>query len=170
MNWIRLLEAIPKGEDLHLISTDGDFFSVVNETEPRPFLVDEWQREKQSSLCVYRSLGQFVKQHFEGMKLTFDPERTELIKSLAGSGSFATTHSIVGQLSKFDYFPKDDAKLVIFCCMHNGQVAAIAGDTDIAEFLAKAILPYKGALMNEDNKALFEIAEQAVSKDDDIPW
>ena len=34
INWILLLQSVPEGEDVHVISGDGDFYSVLDEGRP----------------------------------------------------------------------------------------------------------------------------------------
>lgn len=56
INWTLLLQTVPDGEPLHVISADGDFFSSLNEEMAHPFLEDEWRKRKGSTLHVYRTL------------------------------------------------------------------------------------------------------------------
>lgn len=62
MNWIGVLQSVPAGEDIHVISEDGDFFSAIDEDAVHPFLQDEWVSAKRSSIHVYRTLSAFMKE------------------------------------------------------------------------------------------------------------
>ncbi len=82
INWVVLLQAVSKGEDLHIISADGDFFSVLDESKPKPFLADEWASEKDGCLYTYRTLSEFMDQHFDGTAFSYDKNKEALIDSL----------------------------------------------------------------------------------------
>lgn len=77
VNWMALLNAVPNGENIHVISEDGDFYSTLDENRPHPFLNDEWRRKKQAEMFVYRTLSSFTKQHFDGVTFPYDFELTE---------------------------------------------------------------------------------------------
>ncbi|MBI5891693.1 MAG: DUF4935 domain-containing protein [Nitrosomonadales bacterium] len=77
INWVALLNAVPNGENIHVISEDGDFYSTLDENRPHPFLKDEWRRKKQAEMFVYKNLSSFTKQHFDGVVFSYDYELTE---------------------------------------------------------------------------------------------
>ncbi len=71
INWTLLLNRVPDGETLHLISKDGDFFSLIGDDKPMSFLADEWNQKKSGSLFVYRSLAKFLAEndfYFDGFE------------------------------------------------------------------------------------------------------
>lgn len=69
INWLTLLREVPCEEDVHIVSEDGDFFSSFDKEAPHPFLSNEWEKTKTSSLYVYRGLEPFMKRHFDGTDL-----------------------------------------------------------------------------------------------------
>jgi len=75
INWLLLLDSVPQGEDLYVISDDKDFYSTFEKEKINPFLDEEWQREKKSKVTCYRSLSSFLGDHFAGITLSFDPEK-----------------------------------------------------------------------------------------------
>ncbi|MDP1635007.1 MAG: PIN domain-containing protein [Gallionellaceae bacterium] len=77
VNWVALLNAVPNGENIHVISEDGDFYSTLDENRPHPFLKDEWRRKKQAEMFVYKNLSSFTKHHFDGVVFSYDYELTE---------------------------------------------------------------------------------------------
>jgi hypothetical protein len=81
-----LLQTVPAGEPLHVISEDGDFYSTLNEDAAHPFLEEEWKARKSSSLHVYRRLSSFMKEHFDGVAFPFDRTKEALIDDLSTSG------------------------------------------------------------------------------------
>ncbi|GGC23090.1 hypothetical protein GCM10011572_50760 [Pseudoduganella buxea] len=44
-NWEMLLKMVPDG-DLHIVSRDGDYSSLLNKTRPHPSLETEWMEKK----------------------------------------------------------------------------------------------------------------------------
>lgn len=64
INWEILLEKIPSGEDLFLISGDGDYLSKIDNIQINSFLKNEWKRIKKSSVIAYDTLSRFLKEEF----------------------------------------------------------------------------------------------------------
>ena len=93
INWECLLDAVPENADLHIVSTDEDFFSKLDATKPSEFSLDEWEAENGGKLEVYRSLSAFAKKHFPEIKLPIDVLKSDAISRLTKSGNFARTHS-----------------------------------------------------------------------------
>lgn len=56
INWECLLNTVPDGEDLYLISSDKDYCSQLFDDMFNPFLKDEWERRKGSSIIFYSQL------------------------------------------------------------------------------------------------------------------
>ena len=48
INWEILLQSVPNDEDLHIISDDGDFYSVIDDEKLNSFLENEWKEKKNS--------------------------------------------------------------------------------------------------------------------------
>ena len=100
INWLILLKKVPKREDVHIISADGDFYSALDDQRVHPFLQDEWLDIKKSDVYVYRTLSAFLSEHFDGVAFSYDKEKDGLIDDLAEAGSFATTHSVIAKARK----------------------------------------------------------------------
>ena len=141
INWLTLLQVVPSGQAIHVISEDGDFFSPFDKNAPNPFLSDEWTKAKTSDLYVYRGLEPFIKEHFDktgfvrGLK-------TELIERLEHSPSFATTHDVIAELDTFSYYSLTEALRVLDAVTENNQVHWIVTDPDVACLLARITRPY----------------------------
>jgi hypothetical protein len=45
--WESLLEALPEGSKLHLITDDGDYESDLTPGQPRPYLQFEWNQKRE---------------------------------------------------------------------------------------------------------------------------
>ncbi len=61
-NWEMLLKRVPNG-DLHIVSRDGDYSSLLNKTRPHPSLETEWVAKKGGGLHLYPELRSFLKRH-----------------------------------------------------------------------------------------------------------
>jgi len=143
INWLLLLDSVPNEEDLYIVSDDKDYYSIIDKEKINPFLDDEWRRTKKSSVVCYRSLSAFLKDHFAGMTLSFDPEKKELIDALSNCGSFAATHAVVAKLDEFPSFSLLEVKAILDAANVNSQFGWIVTDGDVKSFIQKAIAPHK---------------------------
>lgn len=166
INWVTLLSAVPENEPLHIISEDGDFYSLLDDKVINPFLEEEWRSAKNSDVRVYRTLSEFMTEHFAGVALSFDQEKRALIDDLAESGSFARTHSLIASLNQYGYFSLEEARLILDAAASNSQVGMIITDYDVSDFLAKAALPHRDNLTDAEYQQILDdvVAEQAERK------
>jgi predicted nucleic acid-binding protein len=148
INWTLLLQNVPDEEPLHIISEDGDFYSTLNEDAAHPFLEEEWQDRKRSSLRVYRTLSSFMKEHFDGVAFPFDRAKEALIDDLSSSGSFASTHDLIAKLEGFSYFSLKEVERVLAAAVANNQFGRIATDTDVSDFLNRVAVPRLGSIVD----------------------
>lgn len=63
-NWETLLKEVPKA-DLHVVSKDGDYASLLNKSRPHPSLEAEWMEKKSGHLHIYSELRAFLKKYDE---------------------------------------------------------------------------------------------------------
>lgn len=63
-NWETLLKEVPEG-DLHIVSKDGDYASLLNKSRPHPSLESEWEHKKEGHLHTYSELRAFLKKYNE---------------------------------------------------------------------------------------------------------
>ncbi|MFQ2031939.1 PIN domain-containing protein [Aeromonas veronii] len=150
INWIALLETVPEGENLHVISEDGDFYSTLDEYRPHPFLREEWKREKNAELFVYRTLSSFLKEHFDGVAFSYDKNKEALIESLSESGSFAETHHLVAKLEQFGYFSLREVQRILSAALVNSQFGRIIEDDDVYKFIKRIAAPRLTSLIDQE--------------------
>lgn len=167
INWIALLETIPNGENLHVISEDGDFYSALDENRPHPFLQNEWKTKKQANLFVYRTLSSFLKDHFDGVAFSYDKDKDALIESLAESGSFAVTHNLIAKLDKFGYFSLKEVQRILSAAVSNNQFGWIVNDNDVYAFLKRVAVPRINTLTDPEHVDVLQkmLAYQAAQDD-----
>jgi len=156
VNWIALLGAVPDGQNLHVISEDGDYYSTLDETRPHPFLAKEWSDTMHGKLLVYRTLSSFLKEHFDGVAFSYDKDKEALIDSLAESGSFAVTHNLIAKLEQFGYFSLKEVQRILAAAVANNQFGWIASDDDVFTFLRRVAVPRIGALTDPEQVELLQ--------------
>jgi len=164
VNWELLLASVPAGQDVHLISEDGDFYSQLNDSKPHGFLADEWKLRKNGALRVYRTLSAFMREHFDGVAFSFDKEKEALIAELSDSGSFAATHAIVAKLEAYSYFSAREIVMIMQAAVQNSQVGYIVADTDVASFLRRVAVPHMASITSEEQMTLLR---EALVKDEE---
>lgn len=150
INWLLLLECVPDGEDLHVVSDDVDFRSAFSDAQANPFLSEEWYERKRGRLLIYRNLASFFKTNYAEIEITFDPEKQELIEQLGGSSSYRDTHVIVSYLARYWEFSLSEAKEVLDAVANNRQVSDVRFDPDVESFLCTAILPHQTKLRSAE--------------------
>ncbi|NYF35358.1 PIN domain-containing protein [Stenotrophomonas sp. JAI102] len=167
VNWIALLGAVPGGQNLHVISEDGDYYSTLDETRPHPFLAKEWSDTMHGKLLVYRTLSSFLKEHFDGVAFSYDKDKEALIDSLAESGSFAVTHNLIAKLEQFGYFSLKEVQRILAAAVANNQFGWIASDDDVFTFLRRVAVPRIGALTDPEQIELLQgmLGAKAAQKD-----
>lgn len=156
VNWVALLDAVPEGENLHVISEDGDYYSTLDENRPHPFLRKEWSEKKQAELFVYRTLSSFLKEHFDGVAFSYDKDKDALIESLAESGSFAVTHNLIAKLEQFGYFSLKEVQRILAAAVANNQFGWIVTDQDVYTFLKRVAVPRMRSLTDSEQVELLQ--------------
>jgi len=156
INWLLLLSNVPNGEDLYVISEDSDFYSSIDESEVNPFLLNEWETLKDSKIKGYRNLKDFMKDHYDGITLSFDPEKKELIDMLETSCNFASTHTLISRLNGYGYFSLEEAKTILDAAVANSQFGDIIRDRDVLDFIKMAILPHENNLTKKNHKDIIK--------------
>jgi len=169
INWTVLLQTVPDGEPLHVISDDGDFYSALKEDAVHPFLAEEWRMRKGSTLRVYRTLSAFMKEHFDGVAFSFDRTKEALIDDLAASGNFANTHHIIAKLEAFSYFSQKEVERILASAVENNQFGWIVTDSDVSDFLNRVAVPRLSSICDTDQsvilqKVIDEQRERATNK------
>lgn len=134
INWESLLDFVPTDTPCFLISADRDYESVLKPGTIKSFLLQEWERKKESSLHFYPALTQFINEHFPDIDLTEEKRKGELIYGLMNSASFAVTHKLIEGLQQYDQFTQKQIEDLIHALLENDQVRWIIGDDDVNEF------------------------------------
>ena len=156
INWLLLLDHVPEGEVLFIVTEDSDFYSKFNEHEISPFLENEWRIRKNSALKAYRSIKYLFTDHYDGVHVSYDEEKKSLIDALETCFSFAHTHAVVAKLHKYKYYSLQEAKAILDAADANPQFGMISGDKDVAALLKTAVLPHRDKLTKASHKELLE--------------
>lgn len=154
INWEILLEEVTDGNDLHIVSADGDYFSTLNENNPGFFIRKEWKKKKKADVFVYRTLSEFTKEHFDGIAFSYDKEKQSLIDQLKTCGNFASTHDVIAKLETYTYFSLKEVEGVLDAAVDNDQFGRVVTDYDVSDFLNKHAVPRYSELKNEKHKKI----------------
>lgn len=139
INWETLLTSVPDGEDLLLVSADGDFSSALHRAKLDPFLNAEWAQKKGSRISLYPSLTALFRENYPDIKLATELEKELAVARLVGSTSFQETHAAISTLSAFTEFSPGQAGALVEAANNNGQIWRILGDTDVLDFYTDLI-------------------------------
>jgi predicted nucleic acid-binding protein len=165
VNWIVLIDSVPDGEDIHVISEDGDFYSTLDDQRAHPFLVDEWSRKKKARLFVYRTISTFMETHFDGVAFSFDKNKEALIEELSSSKSFAHTHELIGKLESYSYFSAKEVIRILDAAAGNDQFGAIVKDWDVSDFLNRVAIPHLASVISEEHRAILkDVSEKQLER------
>lgn len=170
INWECLLSHVPKGEDLFLVTDDGDYFSPLNPDQFNGFLAEEWETKRKAKLFVYRRLSQFLADKFPSAKLASELEKEVQIKNLAESRSFARTHEVLGELTRFADFTPPQVNDIIGAYLSNGQVRWIICDQDIKDFGRFLLDKYATVIEAEQLEKFRELTSQCEEGAEEIPF
>ena len=146
INWETLLRHVPNGQDLCLVTADGDFASLLDDSRLDEYLLDEWSKAKKSTIHFYRDIKSFLEDTFPQIHLASDVRKYFLIQALVESGSFTSTHAAVAELTKFDSFSLSEASRILSEGLENSQVRWLARDDDVKELMGKVLGPHRSAL------------------------
>lgn len=135
LNWELLLAEAPISGDIYFITADRDFVSALDESKFKDYLLNEWTKRKTGSVIFYKLLSSFFKDKFPHIKLASELEKELLIKNLANSKNFASTHAAIAKLSKFTEYTTAEATAILTTATTNHQVGWIATDADVESFL-----------------------------------
>lgn len=149
INWETLLDSVPDGEKLIIVSNDGDYESPMSDRKLDSYLESEWKEEKKSKVYLYKSLGVFFKEHDIAIDFELEQEKNSLVESLINARSFMTTHEVIRHLSKYNSFSDEQIKGLATALLGNSQVRSIIEDDDVASFY-KENLTSKSDLFDDE--------------------
>lgn len=139
INWEALLQAVESGNDLHLVSGDGDYCSALDVSRLDGFLLHEWEVAKKSKIIFFKQLALFFREEFPDIRLASEMEKDLAIRDLATSGSFAQTHQVIARLAQYTDFTASQLNEIVSAVLSNNQVYWIASDTDVHTFLSTVL-------------------------------
>jgi predicted nucleic acid-binding protein len=150
INWETVLIHVEQFNDLHFVTDDKDYYSVLDNNAFNEFLLIEWEEKKNSNILCYRRLSTFFKEHYPDIKLASEIEKELLIKELSESTSFASTHTSISKLSRYSDFTIVQVDEILEATISNTQINWIITDNDVKDFIC-TIIEGKEDRINEDN-------------------
>lgn len=136
INWISLLDRVPKKQDLYFISEDKDYYSKLNENNFNDYLIKEWKELKNSKLIYYKRLSEFFKSLYPDIEISSETEKEIIIKNLSEAYTFANAKSVIGRLLSFDNFSIKQLNEITSAFSTNNQIYWI--DTDYVVSTARS--------------------------------
>ena len=181
VSWEALLEDVPDGEILILVSGDADFQSQFDKGRIREFLVDEWKDKKSGDLVLFPSLLEFAKEHEKTMQLRMETMRVEdqsrFVERLEGSDNFESTHAAIGALEKCSPFTVDNVRRLVDALRENSQVWWISEDQDVSAFYRRLYREQSNDMSEAMRRILYsrysQLKQHAAGDDvdvDDVPF
>lgn len=168
-NWELLLDAVPEGTDLHVVTRDSDYTSKFAPSQPKIYLRDEWSQRKKGALHIYDQIGLFFKANYPDENFSLHIEKQASIDKLLNSGNFATTHSAIAALRPYiPFLTEEEAQEVVQGALENSQVRWIANDDDVRAFLLEMLDEHGKALslsIASELKKTLEIEEPISEKE-----
>jgi hypothetical protein len=134
INWEALLTLSDVDDDFIVVTQDGDFRDHLKSTEINDFLRNEWSSSHKGKVILFQSLSEFIANSFGDVNIESFAVVDAKITSLAGSGSFADTHSAIAELSTVTYFTRRQAIRLVHILDDNSQVNWIFSDDDVIGF------------------------------------
>lgn len=156
INWECLVRRTSTGEDLFVISGDGDFSSKLRPGAISQFLSREWAAvADRGKIELFDTIGSFFKKYYPDIELEIEFEQNRFVDDLLDSESFRATHVAIGQLDPLVNFTASQRQRIIDAGLTNGQVYSIGQDDDVAEFYQK-FLGRHGAELDDEGWRHFE--------------
>lgn len=183
INWEVLLENISDGNDLFFITGDKDYLSKLDSEKFSSYLLTEWRNKKNSEIKYFKSLNALLNSTDLQVELQKNEnksapeiseiiskidlgsskdkknngEQDELVQKLRDSINFATTHSIIQNLSSFHEWTDDQLVTLAEALVFNSQINFIISDSDVLNFYKS--LNLVNVLFSADN---FDIVSKAM--------
>lgn len=139
INWESLLDTVPSGENLSIVTSDGDYMSGLESTLLSEFLRLEWLRTKQFDVSAFTNLTALFKQHYPDIRLAVELEKELAINKLIQSESFMQTHAAIRDVSQYREFTPEQARVLVEAANRNMQIRWILDDDDVREFFTQFV-------------------------------
>lgn len=151
VHWVSLLEAVPDGKDILVVSDDSDFQSKLDKVQMSSFLQEEWRRRKSAAAVLYTSLPDLFRDHYPDVRMleALEKEMAErelAVRSLATSANFLQTHAAIEAVSRFSDFLPQEVEELLWAAVSNGQISWIIEDGDVFRFYTRLAHEYQNSV------------------------
>jgi hypothetical protein len=151
VHWVSLLEAVPAGEDILVVSDDSDFQSKLDKTQMSDFLQEEWRQKKNAAAVLYTTLPDLFRDHYPDVRLleALEKEMAErelAVRSLATSANFEQTHAALDAVSRFSDFLPQEVEELLWAAVSNTQIRWIVEDGDVFRFFTRMAHEYQDSV------------------------
>lgn len=158
INWEILLESVDMKDDfftdIHIISRDGDFSSVLDGNKLSTFLEKEWSSKKFGTAYLYKSLNNFLDEHFPDIKLIDEAIKDGIVEQIGSASSFDNARALIAELYRKGSLSEDQVKVLYKSAISNDQVynAHRYSPTIVGDRLWELIKPYWGKFTKKSQK------------------
>jgi hypothetical protein len=151
VHWVSLLEAVPEGEDILVVSDDSDFQSKLDKAQMSDFLQEEWRQRKNAAAVLYAALPDLFRDHYPDVRLleALEKEMAErelAVRSLATSANFLQTHAAIETVSEFSDFLPQEVEELLYAAVSNTQIRWIIEDDDVFGFYTRLAHEYQNSV------------------------
>ncbi len=162
INWEALLSYDDIENDIHIVTDDKDFHSVLDKDRFNEFLNFEWQEVKNTKLYYYKRLSLFFRENYPDIKLASEFEKELQVRKFTQSGSFQDTHAAILTLSKYSEFSLDQINEIVHASYTNSQISWIIDDDDVYDFVKKIVLENRALITKENLEGIEEYIDLEV--------
>lgn len=168
LNWETLLEVVPDSIDLHFITGDKDYYSIIEKENLSPVLQKEWLQSKNSKIFIYKTLAPFFGEHFPQIKIPNDIEKNQAITLLRESNAFTKTHEAIKQLTPLRNFLNSNEQDELFeIGKYNTQISWIRTDPDVQSFYRNLLDDCRNRYTDQDIATIEEFFDLSHTEQED---
>ena len=136
VHWESLLSQADVGDHLCLISSDGDFYSELDKSKPKDFLVVDWLKEtKHGKLETFRTISSFLADHDPEIEIGSENSAENKVMKLEKSESFQRTHDVLERLRSATGLTVEHVNRIIVAFEENPNVGRIQQEREVQDFI-----------------------------------
>jgi predicted nucleic acid-binding protein len=139
IHWEWLMAAVKHGEDLYIVSGDGDFESHLYKGVLAEYLANEWASNKQSKCHLFVSLSDFLRAHFPSVRFADEDKKIAAIRRLERARSIGAAKNAIVRLMNYEDFSKIQLSRLINALKSNYYIFWGIDDRAAFKFASKVI-------------------------------
>ena len=171
INWEILLDfAYDEYEEIHFVSIDKDYGSILDDNKINEYLEREWSNKVKNKLYYYDRLSSFFKKNYPVIEFNENIDRQIDVSKLCNSQNYRDTHKAISKLNTYVTFSTKDVTRILEALQNNSQINGIIEDHDIFWFYQTIWMKYIKDVNNEIKSKIEPLLRQVDEYFDDIPF